>query len=380
MTRRLYGSLPSDDVELPSRSQSEPGAGGAGQEADRSRQLAVRAIILLALALGAFVAFSGASNRSSMLQLSTSESGYTATFSTYNAYTQTKPILLAAALWQHYAEPYRPSTFEAEVTPEPSGDVKYIWRFGSSDGFEQVEGATVTYTFTTVGRHNVQLIVESGSSELATYSADVMVKYVRRNIYDLTDEDRTIFLDTLHLLYEITDEEAAQAQYGPNFRTMARLASLHIANVADPECDHYHDGNGVYNTHSALSWELEQALQSVNPSIALPYYVSSAVPLRRKLIPFVCRFTTSRSFVLLRVDRIMWKTILCSVIIGAMPRFTIQIGWDPMTTRNPTMSLAKVVGTTLEYVLSYCPSIMRAYGTRCSFRLAHTFRSTNTQK
>ena len=38
------------------------------------------------------------------------------------------------------------------------------------------------------------------------------------------------------------------------------------------DCDHWHDGAGFVTSHIAVSLMFEQSLQSVNPSISLPYW------------------------------------------------------------------------------------------------------------
>ncbi|CAB1107834.1 unnamed protein product [Ectocarpus sp. CCAP 1310/34] len=38
------------------------------------------------------------------------------------------------------------------------------------------------------------------------------------------------------------------------------------------DCDHWHEGAGFVTAHIAITLMYEQALQAVNPSIALPYW------------------------------------------------------------------------------------------------------------
>lgn len=38
------------------------------------------------------------------------------------------------------------------------------------------------------------------------------------------------------------------------------------------DCDHWHAGAGFVTSHIAITLQYEQALQSINPSIAMPYW------------------------------------------------------------------------------------------------------------
>lgn len=60
---------------------------------------------------------------------------------------------------------------------------------------------------------------------------------------------------------------------------------------ADPTCDHWHDGPGFSTAHMALTLMYEQALQAVNPSIAIPYWDFTVVCSARPLARFPTRRT-----------------------------------------------------------------------------------------
>eukprot|EP01035_Chromulina_nebulosa_P017802 gene17802-23410_t len=46
----------------------------------------------------------------------------------------------------------------------------------------------------------------------------------------------------------------------------------HLNGAARSDCDHWHDAAGIVNHHVALTLEVEQSLQTIDPSIALPYW------------------------------------------------------------------------------------------------------------
>lgn len=47
---------------------------------------------------------------------------------------------------------------------------------------------------------------------------------------------------------------------------------LTLTSGADKTCDHWHGAAGFATAHMALTLMYEQALQAVNPSIAIPYW------------------------------------------------------------------------------------------------------------
>ena len=53
---------------------------------------------------------------------------------------------------------------------------------------------------------------------------------------------------------------------------MAFLVKEHLHGAADKECDHWHDDAGFFVHHMGFTLELEQSLQSVDPSVAMPYW------------------------------------------------------------------------------------------------------------
>lgn len=97
------------------------------------------------------------------------------------------------------------------------------------------------------------------------------VKYVRREFRTLTETDRNAFLSALEVMYTINMAEG-QKLYGDKYVDAEYLLYRHLNGAARNDCDHWHDGAGFPISHTAITLQAEQALQSVDPSIAMPYW------------------------------------------------------------------------------------------------------------
>jgi hypothetical protein len=104
-----------------------------------------------------------------------------------------------------------------------------------------------------------------------TVEFPVWVKYVRRPLMSLSDQDRDEFEEAMDTLWK-TSTLAGQQQYGPDYRGMDYFAN--ILNQIEGSTGHA-DGNvqGLAGSddYALLSAYLEQSLQLINPRVALPY-------------------------------------------------------------------------------------------------------------
>lgn len=111
--------------------------------------------------------------------------------------------------------------------------------------------------------------VEVGMSY--TLSFTLAVKYVRREVRALTDDDRTKIMDAMYLMYTV-DEVPGKATYGDKFNTAEYYVYKHLNGAGTTDCDHWHDGAGIVTHHMAFTLEVEQTLQAIDPSLAMPYW------------------------------------------------------------------------------------------------------------
>ncbi|CAM9760402.1 unnamed protein product [Ectocarpus sp. 12 AP-2014] len=101
----------------------------------------------------------------------------------------------------------------------------------------------------------------------------VMVKYVRREIRSLTDEEREELLDAMHQLWVVRVSDGnGIGQYGDGYADISSISRLHFKAAQNRSCDHFHEGLGFLTSHSMLTNTFEYSLQQVNPKLTVPYW------------------------------------------------------------------------------------------------------------
>jgi hypothetical protein len=154
------------------------------------------------------------------------------------------------------------------------------------DGLVKTFAATsaaepLTHTFTELGVHHVTLDVTyktdeseeegDGAFQVMSQTAQVHVKYVRREMHSIDDEDRESLFAAWKVLLE-TDDTTGVSTYGDDFMSHLRLSAEHNNLAGDKGCDHLHDGMGFIPGHLSVTRLLEASLQSVDSSVAFPYW------------------------------------------------------------------------------------------------------------
>jgi hypothetical protein len=168
-------------------------------------------------------------------------------------------------------EPYRETYFQAHCQGCDDDLWSAEWRFGSH---ATASGRSVTFTAnqTTYPTIEISLLVYSNDGNLIGQKDDyAVVKYVRREIRKLPSDERDAVLDSMLNVYKLPTSEGID-KFGPRFKNIAYFVAKHLAGSASKTCDHWHDGAGMMNHHSGLTLEFEQALQAINPKVALPYW------------------------------------------------------------------------------------------------------------
>jgi hypothetical protein len=171
-------------------------------------------------------------------------------------------------------EPYRENTV---TITNPLSECQYYWQLSGpySSDFDQAgdsESNHFTITPTKTGQYTliIEEICDSDAIASRSFTSDVVVKYVRRELSSLNDDDREEFLDAFHTLWT-TSTVDGQELYGDAYKSLYYFASLHNDAGANAQCDEFHGGYGFINNHIYLSAYLEQSLQLVNPRVALHY-------------------------------------------------------------------------------------------------------------
>ena len=95
--------------------------------------------------------------------------------------------------------------------------------------------------------------------------------YVRREIRQLSSDDLSQAMDAMYTMYTVSDE-VGEELYGDTYKPSSYLLGFHHFNSAWQESDHIHEGNGFMPQHIKMTNIVEATLQSIDPSIALPYW------------------------------------------------------------------------------------------------------------
>lgn len=190
--------------------------------------------------------------------------------SMYNEYTIDRP-LSGDYPWDNIAEPYRVTTFTVTNALTDSA-YRYEWYI---DGWHKEDGSTMDMVFGsptgTEQTLTVNLVRVSDSSVLATSSLAIMVKYVRREIRTLLDQDREAFFQGVAIMQRVPTQVGKKI-YGKNYRSRDFFNRIHLYFGGSKSCDHWHQGPGFVTSHVTFSLMFEQSLQQINPSVTLPYW------------------------------------------------------------------------------------------------------------
>ncbi|CAN0067281.1 unnamed protein product, partial [Ectocarpus fasciculatus] len=130
----------------------------------------------------------------------------------------------------------------------------------------------VKRTLKSLGQHEVSLMqIDVATGEVHRMRSHVMVKYVRREIRQLSDEDREAFFDAMETLYRLPTAEG-RALYGDEYKGINFFVQMHLDGAGVKDCDHWHDDAGIMTHHVGYTLQFEQALQVVDPSVSIPYW------------------------------------------------------------------------------------------------------------
>jgi hypothetical protein len=98
----------------------------------------------------------------------------------------------------------------------------------------------------------------------------VYVKYVRRELDQLTDEDREIFLDAMVTMWKVSTVEG-QILFGNDYKSAQYFIQVHIDAAGNALCDEFHGGPGFVANHVFFTNYFEQSLRLVDPRTSLHY-------------------------------------------------------------------------------------------------------------
>jgi len=169
-------------------------------------------------------------------------------------------------------EPARATTLTVD---DPCEGCTYHWEL---DGDERrstlrFEGSQVPdIKLYRTGKHKLTLTeYDSSGAQLRQLRSYAEVKYVRREIRTLHEEDREKFLDILETLREVPTRQGKMI-YGGFYEDMSWLADNYNTKSSDRLCDHINEGMGFLPNIMAFTLLAEQVMQSIDPSFAMPYW------------------------------------------------------------------------------------------------------------
>lgn len=182
--------------------------------------------------------------------------------------------------WDAIAEPFREQRIEV-TNFELSGQTvdlstiedsyHIIWTING----EAYTGNAVAFQIPDVGMYtsSVQLIPKDTSLGNQVYQKTFTIagKYVRREIRSLSDDDRNKYFDALYTMYTVNEKDG-QKLYGESYKPMEHFLYRHLKAAGTSDCDHWHDGAAILTNHIAITLEVEQVLQTIDPTISMPYW------------------------------------------------------------------------------------------------------------
>mmetsp|Transcript_25034 Transcript_25034/g.31236 ORF Transcript_25034/g.31236 Transcript_25034/m.31236 type:complete len:694 (-) Transcript_25034:300-2381(-) len=180
--------------------------------------------------------------------------------------------------WKYLVEPYRVSTLRVD---SPQEGAVYKWTITLEPSLtpleftvENEQGSVVSAIFTDAGFFYGVKVEEIGGAN-RSFESQVICKYVRREIRDLTQSDKEEFFDALKTFHTISLDEGREL-YGPRFITHKELTLLHIwvpTGWGQAGCTVWHGNYGSFiYSHQAFALWMEQTLQLIHPRVSMPFW------------------------------------------------------------------------------------------------------------
>ena len=180
----------------------------------------------------------------------------------------------------HLAEPYKTTTFTVDLDSLDNIDLldsidsldNMTWKWISSYDDEIMWGNSTEKVFKKTGKYDLYVYGITNNDEIiVNHTTTVIVKYVKRELRQLTHEDKHAFLHTAAKLWKYSTEEG-RAKYGEKYTSVNELVEEHALASNDVKCDQFHEGTGFFVHHFAITQTFEAALRSIDPSITVPYW------------------------------------------------------------------------------------------------------------
>jgi hypothetical protein len=165
-----------------------------------------------------------------------------------------------------FADDYSPAATKSSTTNDDDDD-----DINSDDNIyiKNIHGYSWDVTIKKTGHYNATITAICGSATVVDYLS-IWVKYVRRELSSLSDDDKQDFLDALYTVYTVNTIDGREL-YGPSYVSVQYLSAIHVDAAGNPVCDEFHSGDGFFGNHVYLGNFVEQSMQLVNPKVALHF-------------------------------------------------------------------------------------------------------------
>lgn len=178
-------------------------------------------------------------------------------------------------------EPYKDSRFDLGGTLADQDGLTFTLSVGlidardeggpSAETFDISAGNPVTATLKAVGKYQITVEATSDGVAVKSVSLEVLCRYVRRELRDLTVDDRNRLFKSMEVLYRVPTA-SGRLLYGDGYSSAAEFVRIHNELAGQRDCDHMHDGLGFLTLHTALTMQFEQVLQLVDPSVVMHFW------------------------------------------------------------------------------------------------------------
>ena len=176
----------------------------------------------------------------------------------------------AAVVWEGTTIPAAVTAADADTDADADADTAAA--ADADADADQLPRDVFTVTPTAPGKYHLTVVEKCGTEQTVTRVLEkaVWVKYVRRELMSLTEQDKAEFLDAFRTLWGVNTRDG-MAKYGDGYRSIAHFSMVHNDGGGNGVCDEFHAGIGFVNTHLYLGMYLEQVMRLVNPRVSLHY-------------------------------------------------------------------------------------------------------------
>ena len=140
-----------------------------------------------------------------------------------------------------------------------------IWRHGKNGAF-YYNGSSpeIVVVFRKAGTQYALSLDAYDITNASTGSINglnIMCKYVRREVRELTRSERDTFFSALETTHRLGVEEG-QDKFGGRYMDAVGLTRKHLARMTLDRCTPWHNGKVFFTAHAAFTLEMEQSLQA----------------------------------------------------------------------------------------------------------------------